>query len=113
MKQKKIVTDAYSNFDKRAGDIVNKFFDNSWIHAPVTPGKSPRAFAASTVPSVHPFILLNYNGKARDVATLAHELGHGIHQFLAGQKQTYFNASTPLTLAETASEIGLDRDWAG
>ncbi len=103
---RQIVTDAYSNFDKRAGDIVNKFFDNSWIHAPVIPGKSPGAFAASTVPSVHPFILVNYQGKARDIATLAHELGHGIHQYLAGQKQTYFNSSTPLTLAETASVFG-------
>ena len=103
---KRIVSDAYSNFDKRAGDIVNKFFDNSWIHAPVIAGKSPGAFAASTVPSAHPFILVNYQGKARDIATLAHELGHGIHQYLAGQKQTYFNSSTPLTLAETASVFG-------
>ena len=103
---KRIVSDAYSNFDKRAGDIVNKFFDNSWIHAPVIAGKSPGAFAASTVPSVHPFILVNYQGKARDIATLAHELGHGIHQYLAGKKQTYFNSSTPLTLAETASVFG-------
>ena len=103
---KKIVSDAYSNFDKRAGDIVNKFFDNSWIHAPVIAGKSPGAFAASTVPSAHPFILVNYQGKARDIATLAHELGHGIHQYLAGRKQTYFNSSTPLTLAETASVFG-------
>ncbi len=103
---RQIVSDAYSNFDKRAGNIVNKFFDNSWIHAPVIPGKSPGAFAASTVPSVHPFILVNYQGKARDIATLAHELGHGIHQYLAGQKQTYFNSSTPLTLAETASVFG-------
>ena len=103
---RQIVTNAYSNFDKRAGNIVNKFFDNSWIHAPVIPGKSPGAFAASTVPSVHPFILVNYQGKARDIATLAHELGHGIHQYLAGRKQTYFNSSTPLTLAETASVFG-------
>ena len=103
---KRIVSDAYSNFDKRVGDIVNKFFDNSWIHAPVIAGKSPGAFAASTVPSAHPFILVNYQGKARDIATLAHELGHGIHQYLAGRKQTYFNSSTPLTLAETASVFG-------
>ena len=103
---RQIVTNAYSNFDKRAGNIVNKFFDNSWIHAPVIAGKSPGAFAASTVPSVHPFILVNYQGKARDIATLAHELGHGIHQYLAGKKQTYFNSSTPLTLAETASVFG-------
>ena len=103
---KRIVSDAYSNFDKRAGEIVNKFFDNSWIHAPVIAGKSPGAFSASTVPSAHPFILINYQGKARDIATLAHELGHGIHQYLAGRKQTYFNSSTPLTLAETASVFG-------
>ena len=103
---RQIVSDAYSNFDQRAGNIVNKFFDNSWIHAPVIAGKSPGAFAASTVPSVHPFILVNYQGKARDIATLAHELGHGIHQYLAGRKQTYFNSSTPLTLAETASVFG-------
>ena len=103
---RQIVSDAYSNFDQRAGNIVNKFFDNSWIHAPVIAGKSPGAFAASTVPSVHPFILVNYQGKARDIATLAHELGHGIHQYLAGKKQSYFNSSTPLTLAETASVFG-------
>ena len=60
---RQIVTNAYSNFDKRAGNIVNKFFDNSWIHAPVKSGKSPGAFAASTVPSVHPFILVNYQAK--------------------------------------------------
>ena len=103
---KEIVINAYNDFDIRAGSIVEKFFDNSWIHAPVTSGKSPGAFAASTIPSVHPYILVNYQGKARDVATLAHELGHGIHQYLAGKKQTYFNTSTPLTLAETASVFG-------
>ena len=103
---KNIVINAYNDFDIRAGSIVEKFFDNSWIHAPVTSGKSPGAFAASTIPSVHPYILVNYQGKARDVATLAHELGHGIHQYLAGKKQTYFNTSTPLTLAETASVFG-------
>ena len=103
---KNIVINAYNDFDIRAGSIVEKFFDNSWIHAPVTTGKSPGAFAASTIPSVHPYILVNYQGKARDVATLAHELGHGIHQYLAGKKQTYFNTSTPLTLAETASVFG-------
>ena len=103
---KNIVINAYNDFDIRAGSIAEKFFDNSWIHAPVTSGKSPGAFAASTIPSVHPYILVNYQGKARDVATLAHELGHGIHQYLAGKKQTYFNTSTPLTLAETASVFG-------
>ena len=93
-------------FDSRIGKISQKFFDKEWIHAPVTKGKSPGAFSASTVPSVHPYILLNYQGKIRDVATLAHELGHGIHQYLAAQSQGHFNSSTPLTLAETASVFG-------
>ncbi len=103
---KKIVNNSYSSFNPRIGKIVKKFFDESWIHAPVIKGKSPGAFSASTVPSVHPYILVNYQGKIRDVSTLAHELGHGIHQYLAGKKQGHFNASTPLTLAETASVFG-------
>ena len=103
---KDIVNKSYYNFDSRIGKISQKFFDKSWIHAPVTKGKSPGAFSASTVPSAHPYILLNYQGKIRDVATLAHELGHGIHQYLAGQNQGHFNSSTPLTLAETASVFG-------
>ena len=82
------------------------FFEKSWIHAPVMTGKSPGAFSASTVPSVHPYILLNFQGKSRDVATLAHELGHGVHQYLSANKQGHFNSSTPLTLAETASVFG-------
>ena len=69
------VIDAYSEFDNEIGNIVKKFFDKNWIHAPVLEGKSPGAFAASTVASVHPFILVNFQGKTRDVATLAHELG--------------------------------------
>ena len=101
-----IVTDSYSEFNPLIGDIVDKFFENSWIHAPVKNGKSPGAFSASTVPSVHPYILLNFQGKTRDVATLAHELGHGVHQYLAGKKQGHFNSSTPLTVAETASVFG-------
>ena len=105
-KAKKIVTNSYSAFNPHIGKIVRKFFDESWIHAPVLKGKSPGAFSASTVPSVHPYILVNYQGKMRDVSTLAHELGHGIHQYLAGKKQGHFNASTPLTLAETASVFG-------
>ena len=105
-KAKKIVTNSYSDFNPHIGKIVRKFFDESWIHAPVLKGKSPGAFSASTVPSVHPYILVNYQGKMRDVSTLAHELGHGIHQYLAGKKQGHFNASTPLTLAETASVFG-------
>ena len=105
-KAKEIVYNAYSSFNPYIGKIVMKFFDESWIHAPVVQGKSPGAFSASTVPNVHPYILINYQGKMRDVATLAHELGHGVHQFLAGKKQGHFNASTPLTLAETASVFG-------
>ena len=100
------VIEAYSEFNSDIGVIIKKFFDEKWIHSPVLDGKSPGAFAASTVSSVHPFILVNFQGKARDVATLAHELGHGVHQYLAGKNQTHFNASTPLTLAETASVFG-------
>jgi oligoendopeptidase F len=100
------VVNAYSKFNPNIGDIVKQFFDKKWIHAPVLKGKSPGAFAASTVASVHPFILVNFQGKTRDVSTLAHELGHGVHQYLAGKNQTHFNASTPLTLAETASVFG-------
>ncbi len=101
-----IVLEAFNNFSSDVGQIGKMFFDGRWIHAPVIKGKSPGAFSASTVPSVHPYILLNYQGKTRDVSTLAHELGHGVHQFLAGRKQGHFNCSTPLTLAETASVFG-------
>ena len=101
-----IVLEAYSKFNFEIGKIVQKFFDKSWIHAPVLKGKSPGAFSASTVPNVHPYILINYQGKTRDVATLAHELGHGVHQYLSAKKQGYFNSSTPLTMAETASVFG-------
>ncbi|MBI04590.1 MAG: oligoendopeptidase F [Pelagibacteraceae bacterium] len=100
------VIESYSEFNSEIGSIVKKFFEEKWIHAPVLDGKSPGAFAASTVSSVHPFILVNFQGKSRDVATLAHELGHGVHQYLAGKNQTHFNSSTPLTLAETASVFG-------
>ena len=101
-----IVTKAYYDFNPRIGEIVDLFFNKSWIHAPVISGKSPGAFSASTVPSAHPYILVNFQGKARDVATLAHELGHGVHQYLSANKQGHFNSSTPLTLAETASVFG-------
>ena len=103
---KQVVIEAYFDFNPSIGKIVQKFFDKSWIHATVQKGKSPGAFSASTVPSVHPYILVNFQGKSRDVATLAHELGHGVHQFLAAKKQGHFNSSTPLTLAETASVFG-------
>ena len=101
-----IILQAYSNFNPLIGNVAKKFFDKSWIHAPVLEGKSPGAFSASTVSDAHPYILVNFQGKSRDVATLAHELGHGVHQYLAGNAQTHFNASTPLTLAETASVFG-------
>src|SRR5204862_4538161 len=82
-----------------------EFFVKRWIDAPARPGKAPGAFAAATVPSVHPYVLLNYLGKPRDVMTLAHELGHGVHQMLA-RPQGALLAPTPLTLAETASVFG-------
>ena len=103
---KSIVQNAYSSFHPNIGKIVKKFFDESWIHAPVIKGKDPGAFSASTIPSIHPYILINYQGKVRDIATLAHELGHGVHQYLAANKQGHFNSDTPLTLAETASVFG-------
>jgi oligoendopeptidase F len=85
--------------------IAEQFFDKNWIDAEVRDGKDSGAFSHSCVPSVHPYILMNYQGKVRDVMTLAHELGHGVHQFLA-RKQGYLMAQTPLTLAETASVFG-------
>ena len=102
---KRIVLDAYGAFSPRMAELARRFFDNGWIDAPPRPGKAPGAFSHSTVPGAHPYVLLNYQGKARDVATLAHELGHGVHQSLAGA-QGHFLASTPLTLAETASVFG-------
>lgn len=99
------VLTAYSGFDPKMAEIAKNFFDSNWIDAPVRPGKSPGAFAHPTVPSAHPYVLLNYQGKPRDVMTLAHELGHGVHQVLAGD-QGALMASTPLTLAETASVFG-------
>lgn len=102
---KEIVLEAYSGFAPEMADIARQFFDNSWIDARVRPGKSPGAFAHPTVPSVHPYVMLNYLGKPRDVMTLAHELGHGVHQVLAG-KQGLLMSQTPLTLAETASVFG-------
>ncbi|MEP7454341.1 M3 family oligoendopeptidase [Phyllobacterium sp. SB3] len=99
------VLSAYSGFAPEMADIAKRFFDRNWIDAPTRPGKSPGAFAHPTVPSAHPYVLLNYMGKPRDVMTLAHELGHGVHQVLAGD-QGALMASTPLTLAETASVFG-------
>jgi len=102
---KATVLDAYGRFSPKMADIARRFFDERWIDAPVRPGKSPGAFAHPTVPSAHPYVLLNYLGRTRDVMTLAHELGHGVHQVLAG-RQGALMAPTPLTLAETASVFG-------
>ncbi|AUJ63436.1 oligoendopeptidase F [Aestuarium zhoushanense] len=101
----KIVMDAYAAFDPRMADIAEPFFSKGWIDAGVKAGKAPGAFAHPTVTTVHPYVMLNYLGKPRDVMTLAHELGHGVHQVLAA-KQGEFLSDTPLTLAETASVFG-------
>jgi oligoendopeptidase F len=102
---KNTVLSAYQSFSPDMAEIAREFFDRRWIDAPARPGKAPGAFAHPTVPSVHPYVLLNYMGKPRDVMTLAHELGHGVHQVLAAG-QGVLMAATPLTLAETASVFG-------
>jgi oligoendopeptidase F len=102
---REMVLSAYAQFDPRMADMAKRFFDENWIDAPSRKGKSSGAFAHPTVPSAHPYVLLNYLGKPRDVMTLAHELGHGVHQMLASP-QGALMASTPLTLAETASVFG-------
>ncbi|MGE3875186.1 MAG: M3 family oligoendopeptidase, partial [Parvibaculaceae bacterium] len=102
---KATVLDAYKGFAPKMAEIAGRFFDGKWIDAPVRPGKTSGAFAHPTVPSAHPYVLLNYMGKTRDVMTLAHELGHGVHQVLAAD-QGALMAQTPLTLAETASVFG-------
>ena len=99
------VLDAYHGFSPMMAGIARRFFDEGWIDAPTRPGKAPGAFAHPTVPSAHPYVLVNYQGKPRDVMTLAHELGHGVHQVLAGHNGPLM-APTPLTLAETASVFG-------
>lgn len=99
------VLSAYARFSPDMAGIARGFFDRNWIDAPVRPGKAPGAFAHPTVPSAHPYIMMNYMGKPRDVMTLAHELGHGVHQVLANA-QGPLMAYTPLTLAETASVFG-------
>ncbi|MBW4707774.1 M3 family oligoendopeptidase [Roseobacter sp. YSTF-M11] len=101
----KTVMEAYNAFDPRMGQIAEPFFRKGWIDAAVKPGKAPGAFAHPTVTNVHPYVMLNYLGKPRDVMTLAHELGHGVHQVLAAE-QGEMLSSTPLTLAETASVFG-------
>ena len=99
------VLEAYGRFSPELASVGKRFFDGKWIDAPVRPGKSSGAFAHPTVPSAHPYLLVNYLGKTRDVMTLAHELGHGVHQVLAGG-QGQLLSQTPLTLAETASVFG-------
>jgi oligoendopeptidase F len=102
---KELVLDAYSSFSPELADNARDFFDNPWIDAPARPGKRPGAFCAYTVPSHHPYLLLNWTSRRRDVLTLAHELGHGLHAYLA-REQGVFHQTTPLTLAETASVFG-------
>ena len=102
---RQLVLDAYHAFSPDLAAIGRRFFEQNWIDAPPRPGKAPGAFAHPTVPSAHPYLLLNYHGRTRDVMTLAHELGHGVHQVLAGP-QGQLLADTPLTLAETASVFG-------
>lgn len=100
-----LVLEAYQEFSPQLAKIGKIFFDKNWIDAKVKSGKDSGAFSHPCVPSVHPYILMNYQGKTRDVMTLAHELGHGVHQYLA-KEQGYFMSATPLTLAETASVFG-------
>ncbi len=102
---RRIVLDAYGAFSPELATIGARFFDHGWIDAALRPGKSGGAFSHPAVPSVHPYILMNYHGRTRDVMTLAHELGHGVHQVLAAG-QGHLMAGTPLTLAETASVFG-------
>ncbi len=99
---RELVLDSFASFSDRAAEIAGRFFGERWIDAPPTSVKRGGAFSASTVPSVHPYVMLNYTGRRRDVLTLAHELGHGLHQTLA-REQGVFHQDTPLTVAETAS----------
>jgi oligoendopeptidase F len=99
------VLDTYTDFSPEAGRVVRRFFDERWVDAPNRANKRGGAFCSYTVPSVHPYVLLNFSARRRDVLTMAHELGHGLHASLA-QPQGIFHQSTPLTLAETASVFG-------
>ncbi len=101
----KMVMESYTEFHPTMGEITNEFFEKNWIDAAIKPGKRGGAYSASTVPSVHPYVFMNFDGKIRDVQTLAHELGHGVHQYLSRQ-QGPLQAGTPLTTAETASVFG-------
>jgi oligoendopeptidase F len=99
---REMVLKAFGEFSPRMAEIAGYFFDRGWIHAPVKEGKRGGAFAHPCVPEVHPYVLVNYTGNLRDVSTVAHELGHGVHQYLSAE-QGYYNSDTPLVLAETAS----------
>jgi oligoendopeptidase F len=103
---RELVSKAYRTFSPQLGDIVDRFFDENWIHAALLPNKRGGAFCSSTVPSAHPYVFMNYTGKTRDVMTLAHELGHGVHGYLAAQAQGIVGMYTPLTTAEMASTFG-------
>jgi oligoendopeptidase F len=102
---RELVVDAFADFSSETGDIVERFFRDEWIDAPPRDGKRPGAFCATNVPGVHPYVFMNFTGDRRSVLTLAHELGHGLHGYLA-EPLGLFNASTPLTTAETASVFG-------
>ncbi|MCC5914039.1 MAG: M3 family oligoendopeptidase [Balneolaceae bacterium] len=102
---KEMVLEAYGDFYPQMGEIAAEFFDKNWIDAAISPGKRGGAYSASTVTTVHPYVFMNYDGQLRDVQTLAHELGHGVHQYLS-RKQGELQSSTPLTTAETASVFG-------
>ncbi|HCD53012.1 MAG TPA: oligoendopeptidase F, partial [Balneolaceae bacterium] len=102
---REMVMDSYTEFHPEMGKITGYFFEKNWIDAAIKPGKRGGAYSASTVPSVHPYVFMNFDGKIRDVQTLAHELGHGVHQYLSRQ-QGALQAGTPLTTAETASVFG-------
>ena len=102
---RRIVQESYDALSPQAGAVIREFFDKSWIDAELRAGKRGGAFSASAIPSVHPYILLNYTDRIRDVMTLAHELGHGLHQYLA-RRQGYLQCDTPLTTAEMASVFG-------
>jgi len=103
---KEIVLTAFRAFSPRIAEVSQRFFDENWIHAPVMPNKRGGAFCAFTVPSAHPYVFVNFEGKARDVQTLAHELGHGVHAYLAAEAHGLFGMHTPLTTAEMASTFG-------
>jgi len=102
---REMVLSTFDKFSPEMGEIADKFFAEQWIHAPLLDGKRGGAFAHPCVPNVHPYVMVNYTGNLRDVSTVAHELGHGVHQYLAAE-QGYYNSDTPLVLAETASVFG-------